>query len=190
VWREARPRSRSAGWPGSAPARTPGGPASVSCRARPERRRVGMSRRCPGEEAADDGSGQAVTARDRVCVDVQRGRHAGVSQAARHRGQRDQPVEHLGGHEMAEIVQPVMGVAASHRPASSTKGRPETPGHTRETPGQAKGFQWIDWSGRRDSNPRPSPWQGAGPSPLRSGEWPDVVPRPRIRPSSGAESVP
>jgi hypothetical protein len=40
------------------------------------------------------------------------------------------------------------------------------------------------WSGRRDSNPRPSPWQREENTPLSPSQSPDVVSCPPIRPSS------
>jgi len=49
--------------------------------------------------------GQAVSTWNGVGGDVQRGRSPGVAQARRHNRYRDASIEHLGGHEVAKVVE-------------------------------------------------------------------------------------
>ena len=49
-----------------------------------------------------------VAARDGVGVDVERGRRAGVAEPLGHDGDGHAGGEHLGGHEVAQVMQPEM----------------------------------------------------------------------------------
>jgi len=89
-----------------APATGPGGLEGVGSWVPPDWGRRWLGCPCADEEVGDEGGGRAVATGHGVRVDVERGRHAGVGQPARHGGQRHVPVEHLGRHEMAEIVEP------------------------------------------------------------------------------------